>query len=163
MSFIVVVYVTLTSRQGEPMSEITVLEATDDEKAIAMEMLLHRGDLGKVSREEHIPFNVMGLRDYVRSHPQVRMHYHSLLADELQEKGLHVAERILKMAELQEKAFGDEDLDIPPDPRMVIELSKEISRLIAEGKGGNMSGTKALVIANKKDAKEILQKFLEGN
>jgi hypothetical protein len=89
----------------------------------------------------------------------------------MQEKGLHIAERILKMAELQERAFGgefeyvDDDGEVrtqfvPSDPKMVIELSKEISRLIAEGKGTNISAKTAILLASKEDAKEILENFL---
>jgi hypothetical protein len=75
---------------------------------------------------------------------------------------------------LQEKAFGGDtvqvmgpdgsmqDMPVPADPKMVIELSKEISRLIAEGKGQNVSSKSAIALVSKEDAKEILEKFLES-
>ena len=53
-------------------------------------------------------------------------------------------------------------IPIPPDPKMVIELSKEISRLIAEGKNQNMSAKNTLVLASKEDAKELLEAFLNS-
>jgi hypothetical protein len=45
---------------------------------------------------------------------------------------------------------------------MVIELSKEISRLISEGKGTNISTKAAVLLASKEDAKEILAGFLDS-
>jgi hypothetical protein len=135
-----------------------------DHELIAQGMLKERGDLAKVSRLENIPLNAMALRHEVKSNPNIRIRYQELLADELQEKGLHIAERILKMAELQEKAFGggtdSEGFEIPTDTNMVIKLSQEISRLIAEGKGTNMSSKSAVIIASKEDAKEILESIL---
>ena len=63
---------------------------------------------------------------------------------------------------MQQKAYGDEEKDIPPDPKMAIELSKEISRLLAEGKQGNVSSSTAMIITSKEGASEILQRFLES-
>lgn len=155
-------------------NDLVVSEALSDEyEIIAQAMLLTRGDLGKASRLDSIDHNAMSLRALVKDNPEIRQRYHNLLADELQEKGLHIAERILKMVELQEQAFGGEvevlnemgemeTVPIPADPKMVIELSKEISRLISEGKGQAMSAKSTVVLASKEDAKEILSKFLES-
>ena len=140
---------------------------------IAQAMLMTRGDLAKASRLDSVEHNAMSLRAVVKDNPPIRQRYHELLAEEMQEKGLHIAERILKMAELQEAAFGGEMeiinaegekemMPLPADPKMVIELSKEISRLIAEGKGQNMSAKHTMVLASKEDAKELLQAFLDS-
>ena len=115
----------------------------------------------------------MALRLEVQQNPAIRTRYQELLAFEMQEKGLHIAERILAMAELQEQALGgeyehtEEDGSVVirthlQDPKMAIELSKEISRLIAEGKGANMSANSAILIASKEDAREILARFLDS-
>ena len=56
----------------------------------------------------------------------------------------------------------EEEMDLPADPKMVIELSKEISRLIAEGKTQNMSSKAATMLTSKEDAKELLLAFLES-
>ena len=116
----------------------TEIVISNDFELIAQAMLMTRGDLAKASRLDSVDHNAMSLRAVVKSNPEIRQRYHELLADEMQEKGLHIAERILKMAELQEAAFGctiidseGNPLDIPADPKTVIELSKEISRLIA--------------------------------
>jgi hypothetical protein len=161
----------------EKLSEINVmseLALSLDHESIAEAMLTTRGDLAKASRLPTVQHNAMSLRHIVKTNPEIRKRYHEMLADEMQEKGLHIAERILKMAELQEKAFGVEYEDkdpesgetvirtSPADPKMAIELSKEISRLISEGKGQNMSAKAAVVIASKEDAKEILTAFLEA-
>jgi hypothetical protein len=138
---------------------------------IAQAMLLTRGNLANASRLDSVDHNAMSLRIVVKDNPDIRRRYHELLAEELQEKGLHIAERILKMAELQEQAFGGEvevlnemgemeTVPIPADPKAVIELSKEISRLIAEGKQQNMSAKSTVMLASKEDAKEILAAFL---
>lgn len=147
-------------------SEITI---SNEFEIIAHAMLLHRGDLAKASRLDSVEYNAMALRALVKDNPVIRNRYHELLAEELQEKGLHIAERILKMAELQEAAFGgtikDSDgieFEMPADPKTVIELSKEISRLIAEGKATNMSGKATIVLASREDAKELLQDFLNS-
>lgn len=152
------------------MTDLTEQLSHDDE-LIAQAMLMTRGDLAKASRLDSVPMNAMALRARVTSMPGIRVRYHELLAQEMQEKGLHIAERILKMAELQERAFGGEfeyvgedgELKmqfIPPDPKTAIDLSKEISRLISEGKGANISAKSAVLLASKEDAKEILENFL---
>ncbi len=143
-----------------------------EHELIAQAMLMTRGDLGKASRLDSVDHNAMSLRAVVKKHPPIRARYHELLADEMQEKGLHIAERILRMAELQEKAMGQtilvegpdgmEEMDIPADPKMVIELSKEISRLFAEGKQQNMSAKSTVILASKEDAKELLAQFLDS-
>jgi hypothetical protein len=150
--------------------ELIVLSS--EHELIAQAMLETRGDLAKASRLDTVDLNAMALRNEVKSNPLIRKRYHELLADELQEKGLHIAERILRMAELQEKAMGQtvmvegmdglEEMEMPADPKMVIELSKEISRLIAEGKGQNISSKAAVIIASKEDAKELLSSFLDS-
>lgn len=148
----------------EPLSQ--------EHELIAQAMLETRGDLAKASRLDTVDHNAMSLRAEVKFNPNIRARYHELLADELQEKGLHIAERILRMAELQEKAMGCtimvqgmdgmEEMEMPSDPKIVIELSKEISRLIAEGKGQNMSAKAAIIVASKEDAKELLAGFLDS-
>ena len=145
------------------MSDLVI---SDEFENIAQAMLKTRGDLAKASREDSVPYNAMALRTVVKDNPNIRLRYHELLADEMQEKGLHIAERILKMAELQERAYGGDtvqvlgtdgsmqEMPVPPAPKMVIELSKEISRLIAEGKGQNVSSKSAIALVSKEDAKE---------
>jgi len=156
------------------LSEIEVLlpELCDEHEAIAQAMLETRGDVSKASRLPSVSQNAMALRALVKANPQIRRRYHDLLTDELMDKGLHITERILKMVELQEKAMGCtamvegpdgmEEIEMPADPKMVIELSKEISRLIAEGKNQNMSNKAAVMLTSKEDAKEILNNFLES-
>lgn len=144
------------------------MELADSFEQTAQAMLLTRGDLVKVSRKTGQ--NIMVLRTLVQQNPEIRNRYQELLAAEMQEKGLHIAERIIKMAELQEQAFGGmiEDPDTGEmvehlqDPKMVIELSKEISRLISEGKGTNISTKAAVLLASKEDAREILAGFLDS-
>jgi hypothetical protein len=146
------------------------LVVSDEFELIAQAMLATRGDLGKASRCDAVPYNAMALRNCVKDNPEIRQRYHELLAQELQEKGLHIAERILKMAELQEVAYGYDRINEetgereirPADPKTAIELSKEISRLIAEGKGINISQQSAVIIASKEDAREMLSEFLGG-
>lgn len=146
-----------------------VIQISDDFEIVAQAMLKTRGDLSKASRFDQVDYNAMSLRNVVKQHPEIRQRYHELLAEELQEKGLHISERILKMAELQEDAFGQtiidhegNELDIPADVNTIIKLSREISTLIAEGKGMNMSSKTALVLSSKEDAKEILEAFLNN-
>jgi hypothetical protein len=144
------------------------MELANSFEQTAQAMLLTRGDLVKVSRKTGQ--NIMVLRTLVQQNPEIRARYQELLAAEMQEKGLHIAERIIKMAELQEQAFGGmiEDpttgnmVEHLQDPKMVIELSKEISRLISEGKGTNISTKAAVLLASKEDAKEILAGFLDS-
>lgn len=156
------------------MSDLIESPLSIEHERIAQAMLATRGDLAKASRLDSVCMNAMALREEVRSNPRIRVRYHALLAEELQERGLHIAERILRMAELQEAAYGGEYEWCDPetglvttkhhmqDPKMAIELSKEISRLIAEGKGQNLSSKTAIVLANKEDAKEILAGFLDS-
>lgn len=151
------------------MAELTEQNLSHEHELIAQAMLMTRGDLAKASRLDSIDHNAMSLRNEVKQHPAIRARYHELLAEELQEKGLHIAERILRMAELQEQAMGQtivdaegEELELPADPKMVIELSKEISRLIAEGKQQNMSAKSTIILASKEDAKEILASYLDS-
>jgi GTPase SAR1 family protein len=146
-----------------------LLDLTTEHEAIAQAMLETRGDLAKASRFDTVEHNAMSLRTVVKNNPNIRQRYHELLADEMQEKSLHIAERILKMAELQEDAFGHTitdcdgvEIDIPADPNTAIKLSQEISRLIAEGKGTPMSGKTTLVLASAQDAKELLASFLDS-
>lgn len=148
--------------------ELAVLRR--EHELIAQAMLQTRGDLAKASRFDQVGMNAMALRRTVKDNPEIRARYHELLADEMQEKGLHIAERILKMAELQEQAFGGEytcpdtgaTLQHMQDPKMAIDLSREISKLIAEGRGANMSSKSAVVLASKEDAKELLEAFLDS-
>lgn len=151
------------------MGELVEEQLPHDFELIAQAMLMTRGDLAKASRLDSVDHNAMSLRAVVKSNPAIRARYHELLADELQEKGLHIAERILQMAELQEQAMGQtiidaegEKLELPADPAMVISLSKEISRLIAEGKEQNMSSKATVVLASKEDVREILESFLNS-
>jgi len=150
------------------MNDLVVVDEVGAE-LIAQAMLATRGNLASASRFDSIQYNAMALRNIVKDNPSIRRRYHELLADEMQEKGLHIAERILKMAELQDRAFGgdyeDDDGVIRQhhvDPKTAIDISKEISRLIAEGKGQNMSAKAAVVIASKEDAKELLAGFLDS-
>lgn len=145
------------------------LELTNEHELVAQAMKVTRGDLGKASRFDQVPYNAMALRNLVKDNPDIRRRYLELLADEMQESGLHIAERILKMAELQDRAFGGEYKDdegkmrnYPVDPKTAIDVSKEISRLISEGKGQNMSAKAAIIIASKEDAKELLEGFLDA-
>lgn len=147
----------------------TELAIPHDHELIAQAMKVTRGDLAKASRFDQVPYNAMALRNIVKDNPDIRRRYMELLSGEMQEKGLHIAERILKMAELQDRAFGGEYLDdegvtrnYPVDPKTAIDVSKEISRLIAEGKGQNMSAKAAVIIASKEDAQELLESFLDS-
>lgn len=151
------------------MSTEIVASLSAEHELIAQAMLAVRGDLAKASRLDAVDHNAMSLRVVVRENPAIRARYHELLAQELQEKGLHIAERILKMAELQEQAYGGtiidmngDQMDIPADIKTVIELSKEISRLIAEGKTQPMSAKSTLIIASKADAEELLKSYLDS-
>ena len=129
---------------------------------IATLMVTHTGNLAKVSRDSSIPYNAMALRNLVSKEPAIRRRYQQLLSESLQEAGLHIAERILAIKEMQDNAFGDEEKMIPPDPQTVISCSKEISRLIAEGKGQDVSGKSAIVLTSKEDAAELLAAFLQS-
>lgn len=152
----------------EPIVEVL----TREHEAIALAMLETRGDVAKASRSDTVDHNAMALRAVVKNNPQIRRRYQELLADELMDRGLHVSERILRMVDLQDKAMGCtvmvegpegmEEMEMPADPKMVIELSKEISRLIAEGKNQNMSSKAAIMITSKESAREILEAFLDS-
>ena len=157
------------------MTDIVVIEAeplSQEHELIALAMLETRGDIAKASRSDTIVHNAMSLRAEVKKFPAIRARYRDLIAEELMDKGLHITERILKMAELQEKAMGCtvmvegpegmEEMEMPADPKIVIELSKEISRLIAEGKNQNISSKSVVMLASKEDAKEILAAFLDS-
>lgn len=142
---------------------------SSDDEYIAEMMLQHRGNLAKVSREPTVPFNAMALRTHLKDNPQIRTRYQTMLTEELQASGVHISERILKMVDLQDAAMGQtiidmegNPMDIPADPKMCIELSKEISRLIAEGKNINVSEKQAVLLVSKEDATEILAKFLDS-
>ena len=147
----------------------TEIALPHEHELIAQAMKVTRGDLAKASRFDQVPHNAMSLRRLVKDEPAIRRRYLELLSEEMQEKGLHIAERILKMAELQDRAFGGEYKDdegntrnYPVDPKTAIDVSKEISRLIAEGKGQNMSAKAAVIIASKEDAQELLTGFLDS-
>lgn len=154
----------LIEHEAEPLSQ--------EHELIALAMLETRGDIAKASRSNTITHNAMALRAVVKKYPQIRLRYRDLIAEELMDKGLHITERILRMAELQDKAMGctvmvegpegPEEMEMPADPKMVIELSKEISRLIAEGKNQNLSSKSVVMLASKEDAKEILANFLDS-
>ncbi len=101
-------------------SEIVISKMPNEFELIAEAMLITRGDLAKASRLDTVDHNAMSLRKVVKDNPEIRARYMVLLSEEMQEKGLHIAERILKMAELQEQAFGQtimdsegNELDIP--------------------------------------------------
>lgn len=130
------------------------------EQQLAKAMLETGGNLVAVSRLPYIDMNAMQVRLYVAENPEVRVAYTKLITEELQGVGLHITERILAMSKLQQDAYGNTELDIPADPKMAIELSKEISRLIAEGKGVNMSANTAIVLTSKQGAEELLKGFL---
>lgn len=131
-------------------------------EAIAGLMLKHRGNLNLVSREPEIRENAMALRGLVKSNPDIRSRYQELLTEELQDYGLHISERILKMAEMQEVAYGDLENDILPDPKTAIEISKHISDLIKESRTVSVSSNSAAVITSKESVGDILRRFLES-
>ncbi len=143
-----------------------------DHELIAQAMLQARGNIAKASRYDTVEHNAMSLRNEVKNNPAIRARYHELLATELEASGLHVTERILKLADLQERAMGGTmivegpdgpmEMDVPADANVVINLSKEISRLIAEGKGQNMSGKAGVMLVSKEDARELLEDFLNS-
>lgn len=133
---------------------------TREAQELAELMVEHNGDLTAVSRDARTNHNAMSLRNAIASDPTIRVEYHRLLTEKLQESGLHITERILKMVNLQNKCFGSEEM--PADPRMAIALSREISTLIAEGKSQKVSGKAAVMMTSKEDAKEILLAFLDS-
>ena len=147
-----------------------MVELSQEYEYIAEAMLETRGNLKEASRNPNVDLNAMALRAVVKDNPSIRQRYQELLAEEMQDKGLHIAERIMKMAELQEEAYdggsfmdvNGEEQSCPPDINSIINLSKEISRLIAEGKGAPMSNNAMVVIASKEDATELLAGFLSS-
>lgn len=130
------------------------------DELLAEIMLRHKGNITKVSREPEVSFNAMSLRVHLASNPQVRNRYQELLTQELQEAGLQIGERILKMVEIQNQAFGDVENGIPTDTKAVIDLSKHISELLKEAKGYNVSDRSAVLITSKEDASELLKEYL---
>lgn len=159
------------SKEIEISTENLVEESLSTEfENIANAMLETRGNLNKASRKDSVSYNAMALRKVVKDNPLIRRRYQELLADELQDKGLHISERILKMAELQEEAYeGGVFVDIegneqetPPDINTIINLSKEISRLIAEGKGTPMSDKALVMMVNKEDGATLLAAYLNS-
>ncbi len=152
---------------------INEIVISNEYELIAHAMVQTRVDLAKASRFDQVAYNAMSLRAIVKNNPEIRQRYHELLAEEMQESGLHIAERILNMSSLQQQAMGgkmmvtnelgnEEEIDMPADIKTVIELSKEISRLIAEGKGQPMSAKSTVILASKEDAKELLESFLNS-
>lgn len=143
---------------------------TGEFERIAQAMAATRGNIALASRSDTVEHNAMSLRRVVKDNPIIRRRYQELLTEELAEKGLQISERILKLADLQERAFGGEMEDVitgdmvelPPDVRSVLDISKEISRLITEGRMQNMSEKSAKNLVSKENAEEILKKFLES-
>lgn len=148
-------------------SESSTILSHQDE-LIAQALLTTKGNVVSASRLDSVTQNAMALRLHLKEHPEIRRRYQELLGGALQECGLHIGERILKLAELQDKAYGyvevdettGENFEIPPDPKTVIDLSKEISRLMQEGRLANMSASAANRTASKQDVKELLEAFL---
>jgi hypothetical protein len=64
--------------------------------------------------------------------------------------------------EIVNEAGEKEIIDMPADIKSYIEVSKELSRLIAEGKNQNMSAKAVVVLSSKEDAQEILEGFLNS-
>lgn len=152
------------NQEPEPLSH--------EHELIAQAMLQARGNVAKASRYDTVEHNAMSLRAEIKNNPAIRARYQQLLASELEASGLHITERILKLADLQEQAMGctmmvegpdgPMEMDMPSDPAVVINLSKEISRLIAEGKNQNISGKAGMMLVSKEDAKELLEEFLNS-
>lgn len=156
------------------MSKDLIAPLSMEHENIAQAMLTTRGDLTLASRDTTVSLNAMALRREVAECPAIRVRYHELLTQEMQESGLHIAERILSMVALQKRAYGGEvtevdpetgemvTMNLPPNAKEAIELSKEISRLIQEGRGANVSHNSAVILTSKEDAAEILAQFLNG-
>ena len=142
-------------------TELTELkEISLQDEIIAQAMVRHTGNLSKVSREKAVEFNAMSLRRHVADNPSIRLRYQELLTEKLQESGLQIGERILKLVQLQEKAYGTDS--VPTDVKAVIDISKHISELIRESKGLNVSDRSAVLITSKEDASELLKDFLNS-
>lgn len=150
------------------------IELPREHELIAQAMLETRGDLAKASRFDAVQMNAMALRREVQANPAIRNRYLQLLGMKLQEQGVHIVERISRMFELQNDAYGgmkvmkdpitgeETEMEIPADPKLVIELSKEISRLIAEGESKAMSDKAIKTMYSKEDVKNVLDKFLDS-
>jgi len=111
----------------------------------------------------------MSLKRAIQQDPAIRARYTELLAEKLGEAGLHITERILQMVELQETALGrgqeDEEgneIQLLPDVNAAIKISQEISRLIAEAKGQQVTGQAAIILVSKEGANDILSAFLDS-
>ena len=139
-------------------NELTIL--TNEFELIAQAMLSSRGNLAHASRNGSVSYNAMALRAVVKDNPIIRQRYHELLGEEMEASGIHIAERILQINDLLCDAYGTDEF--PADPKTVIELSKELSRLIAEGKANPLSSHAAVILTSKEGAKELLQKFLDS-
>lgn len=138
--------------------ELIPREFTD----IAELMAEFNGDLVAVSRDPRTEHNAMSLRNFVSSNPMVRTEYNRILSEKLQNSGLQISERILKMVKLQDYAFGNKEENIPPNIPYAISVSREISALIKEGKNQNVSGKAAVMLVSKEDASELLQAFIDS-
>jgi hypothetical protein len=147
-----------------------VIELIQEYEYIAQAMLVTRGNLKDASRDPKVAYNAMALRSVVKDNPLIRNRYQELLSEEMQDKGLHISERIMKMAELQEEAYNGgtfidvegNSQEVPPDVNTIINLSKEISRLIMEGKGTPMSNKAMVLMTSKEDAAVLLAGFLDS-
>ncbi len=147
-----------------------MIELIQEYEYIAQAMLVTRGNLKDASRDPKVAYNAMALRSVVKDNPLIRNRYQELLSEEMQDKGLHISERIMKMAELQEEAYNGgtfidvegNSQEVPPDVNTIINLSKEISRLIMEGKGTPMSNKAMVLMTSKEDAAVLLAGFLDS-
>ena len=151
------------------MSNSEITKISSEFETIAQEMVSNKGDIAKTSRSTAVGYNAMSLRVLLKENPSIRNRYLELIGEGLQEMRVHIAERIQDIAELQMSAYGqviqDElgnDIVLPADPKTVIELSKELSRLIAEGKQQPMSAKSTAILASKEDAVELLESFLNS-
>ena len=145
------------------------IEVSSLDQTVASALLKHRGDAGLAAREPEVPYGAMELRKILQQRPEIRDLYQSMLAEELQTAGLQHAERLLRMADLQAKAYGGpmevdgEVIDMPPDPMTVVKLSQEISRLMAEAKSMPLTEEGAGAVAYRMDPRELLESYLEDN
>ena len=100
---------------------------SQEHELIALAMLETRGDIAKASRSSTIVHNAMSLRAEVKKFPAIRARYRDLIAEELMDRGLHITERILRMAELQEKAMGCTVMVEGPELENVTALANKIA------------------------------------
>ena len=142
--------------------DIIVYNLSKPDEELAELMVVYRGNLNKVSRDSACPLSVQKLRRHIQATPDIRGRYQQLLTESLQEAGLHISERILKMTDMQEEAYGDIDNDIPADPKLVIEISKHISDLIKESRGLNVDATSAVLLTSKESVQGLLEQFLKS-